>query len=905
MHAFRLQLMCEQFHYERAVLPIMVYSIMVKALPNRESAISPCSLMHRSSFLLVLNCAFFGCCLPPLLAQQTGIDTESTEVAGDQAGLRFQFQSAPWLDVLNWFAQQTSLSLDWKELPEGELNLTTQQSYSAAEALGVINRHLAPRGFTLLRRNDVAFLVKLDSPLNPTMVPRVEPRELHERSPYEFVKTSFPLDWLIAEAAVEEFRPLLSPYGKISPFSATNRIEVIDFAENVLEIHMVLEHEGSDESQELLVAEFRLQHAKAGNVLTELRELMGLETPIPRSTAIFMELRRAQNNDSRNRDSNEKSLPVTEKRVNDVHLVANERQNSIVANAPPDKIAIIRQAVSVLDVQSTDVGMMFSSETMMKVYPLNGVDPDALQDIFEDLRNIGKLHQDSVFSEDDDTQILFAHASIKDHLTIQSVMDQLARASRTFQVVPLAQLNAEAVVAAIGNLMGGESEVGRSSDGRSRDRGRQNSSEWGGFRAEADPVNSRLLLFATESELRQVKTLLTSMGEREKSNRVRVVEGADRESTEDAVKRLKALWPAIESTAVETESTANPPAAKRKEPSNDASADVSLGHQPVASPLDGLPQKLRLVATQELDPSGRVSTVASAKFSPQGKVGVEIGADGNVILRSDDPDAIEEAERILRALLPDKQRYHLIKTKNQSPANIGIKIDEALALDVVPTRGPVSLIADSVTSTLMIVGANESEFQQIEKLANLFDKPVAPNPESERKPRLFELQYAKAERVAATLKELYRDLLSPVDSAFERNRVSSRSRGESESEELDRVAVSNPTMPYMGTESTKVAFKGMLSVSIVAESNSVAVSAPAFIMGEIAETIAELDSPDTAEVVRVISVNQINPDLLRSTLVNGLGVAGGNSATREGGTAQSSDSVRSNVGGENGDRRDR
>lgn len=863
-------------------------------MPIIKSAKLLCRMMHSNSSHFVLICTLHAFLVQPLPGQQPERNAAASTATAKDLGLRFQFRNASWLDVLNWFAEQSSLSLDWKELPEGEFNLSTNGFYTAEEALGLINRHLAPRGFTLLRQDEVAFLVKLDSPLNPTMVPRVAAANLSQRSRYEFVKTSFQLDWILAQAAADEFQPLLSPYGRISAFTATNSIEVIDFAENILHIQKVLEQESSDESQGLLVAEFRLQHAKAVNVLAELRELMGLETPLPRSAAIFMQLRQSQrggDDRDRNRESSSKDQATAALGAN-IHLVANERQNSIVANAPPDKIALIRQAVSVLDVESTDASMLFSNETMMKVYPLNGVDPDALEEIFEDLRNIGKLHPDSVFSEDDDTQILFAHASIKDHLTIQSVMDQLARASRTFHVVPLAELNAETVVAAIGQLMGGESDIGGSSDDRyrGRDRDRRNSGEWGGFRVEADSINSRLLLFATESELRQVKTLLASIGEREQSNRVRIVEGSDRESTEAAVKRLKALWPAVQTPALEPGASGDQPTEMRKTPLPDISGEATSSKLRLK---EALPQ-LRLVGLGDLDQPGTSVASSSPKLEDRSTLAVELSSDGNVILRSDDPVAIEEAERILRALLPEKKRYHLIELEHQSPISIEIKVSEALSLGVIPTRGPVAFLSDSVTSSLMVVGATATEFERIEKLAKLFDQPVAPNPESERKPRLFELRFAKAQRVATTLKELYRDLLSPVDSTFSQSRNTSRGRGDEDREDLSGSPTVNSTTPYMGSESTKVSFKGMLSVSVVAESNSVAISAPAFIMTEIAETIAELDSPDTAEVVQVISVGELNPGLLRSALVSGLGSGGGGATNERAGPGQSPASARSN-----------
>ncbi len=109
------------------------------------------------------------------------------------------------------------MSLDWQELPDGYLNLTTQRSYTLEEARDLINRHLLARGYTMLFQGEVISVVKIDK-INPGMVPRVEPGELATRLPHEFVKVSFTLDWLLASDAVEELKPMLSPNGSSPPW---------------------------------------------------------------------------------------------------------------------------------------------------------------------------------------------------------------------------------------------------------------------------------------------------------------------------------------------------------------------------------------------------------------------------------------------------------------------------------------------------------------------------------------------------------------------------------------------------------------------------------------------------------------------------------------------------------------
>src|SRR5207253_163575 len=105
--------------------------------------------------------------------------------------------------VLEWLARVSDLSLDWQELPADYLNLRTQRSYTIDEARDLINRHLLDRGFTLIKHGEVLSAVNIKK-IDPSLVPRVSPDALEERDPHEFVKVSFPLDSLTAEAAVEE-----------------------------------------------------------------------------------------------------------------------------------------------------------------------------------------------------------------------------------------------------------------------------------------------------------------------------------------------------------------------------------------------------------------------------------------------------------------------------------------------------------------------------------------------------------------------------------------------------------------------------------------------------------------------------------------------------------------------------
>ncbi|RPI87082.1 MAG: hypothetical protein EHM42_05470, partial [Planctomycetaceae bacterium] len=155
---------------------------------------------------------------------ETSPDGAELNALPDEDGkLKFNFQGQPWEAVVDWLARVSGLSLDWQELPAGFLNLHTQQTYTIDEARDLINRHLLDRGFTLLKHGEVLSVVRITK-LDPSMVPRLEPDDLLTALPHEFVRVTFPLEWMTAETAVEDLKPLISPNGKLTMIKSSNHL---------------------------------------------------------------------------------------------------------------------------------------------------------------------------------------------------------------------------------------------------------------------------------------------------------------------------------------------------------------------------------------------------------------------------------------------------------------------------------------------------------------------------------------------------------------------------------------------------------------------------------------------------------------------------------------------------------
>ncbi len=148
------------------------------------------------------------------------------------------------------------MSLDWQQLPGDYVNLATTRPYTIEETRDLINRLLLLRGYTMLEIDDVLMVVKTEG-INPALVPQVSNEELKSLPPNRFVRTSFLLDFLLAEEIAEEIKDLKSNNGKITPLTSTNRLEVMDSAIVLRGIQQLLDEEQSANVHNQLAKEFR------------------------------------------------------------------------------------------------------------------------------------------------------------------------------------------------------------------------------------------------------------------------------------------------------------------------------------------------------------------------------------------------------------------------------------------------------------------------------------------------------------------------------------------------------------------------------------------------------------------------------------------------------------------------
>jgi hypothetical protein len=205
----------------------------------------------------------------------------------------FNFIGQPWPDVLQWLANISKSSLDWQELPNDYLNLTTQRSYTLDEVRDLINRHLHARGYTAIQVGEVLSVFKIEK-LDPSLVRRVEEEDLYDLKPYDFVKISFELPTTMeVEKAKEDVKQVLSPNAKVFPLVTTKRLLVMDSVANLRMVSALLNEERAVQDGRLVPEEFPLKYARPEKVIDILYVVLGLD---PQSRPTQMELQLQQQN---------------------------------------------------------------------------------------------------------------------------------------------------------------------------------------------------------------------------------------------------------------------------------------------------------------------------------------------------------------------------------------------------------------------------------------------------------------------------------------------------------------------------------------------------------------------------------------------------------------------------------
>ena len=785
--------------------------------------------------------------------------------------VRLEFRGQGWLPALEWLARQLNLNLDWQTIPEGEFNLSSSKEYTVEEAQDLINMQLLARGFTLLQRGEVLRVAPLKD-LDITLVPRVSAEELATLPRHQFVRVSFMLDWMIAEDAAKEFKPLLSPFGQLFAMASSNRIEAMDAVVNLRELDRLLSRAESDEGRRERVAEFRLEHRPAEEVAAKVRKLLGLPaegTPEVPGVQTQLDIEKTKFHLEAVKQLGASAQPLLNEKP-EVFLVVNEKENSILVNARPDKMEIARQAIEAMDKPLPPAESSWESLNRVKVYEVSGFNPATVSQILASLQERGNMAKETRIQHEPAYNRIIAVASPEDQVTIANLIDSFRTQGRKAEVLSLATVDAryaaKAVQLVLKNPIRPSSAPGVASDGQ--------------FQIEPDVQNKRLLLWATPAEVTEVRDFLVQLGETFQSadaNSQMHVVNLGGVNVAELTPLLKQAWSEISDAPLVIETQADPTTAPPPTETPESSEQSAM---PPTGRTVANPPPIRLVAQQQVvgqpaapqEPAAAppapedAQAVAPATAAPpiaapaaaappatehpvtgqpaQAPVRIIEGDDGEVVIISKDPAAANAARQFLQHMVPDPGQVQVVQLKHSQASIVKAQLDIALAhtladtTSTLSTEQPLKIDTDVRTNRLLIQHATPRQTRLINQIVPALDQPEQEDQRLAREQRIYRVQYKRVTEVAEVIKEVYRDLLSTSDKAFANlnlNQPIGYNRA---------VAASNRSPEY----------QGLLAIGIDAEANTLVISAPNYLIEEVMELVKSVDVKTAGSTIAVVSV---------------------------------------------------
>lgn len=787
------------------------------------------------SVVFVLCFAAFALVAASKLLAQSTAEPPSGQVSGsdiEQKKVQLAFRDQEWLPALKWLATELQLNLDWQSLPEGTFNLHSTQEYSLVEAEDLVNLQLLGRGFTLLKRGEVLRVVPLKD-IDVTLVPHVSADELASCQPHQFVRVSFSLEWMIAEEAAKEFSPLMSPFGKLFPMVSSNRLEAMDAVVNLREVQGLLTRAENDEGRRERIAEFPLKYRKAEEIAIKVRQLVGLSADSTSSstpTQLDIEQARFKVEAVKQMGAGAKEL-ISEKKAPSIYITINDKENSILVNAPPNKIEIVRQAIEAMDKPLPDAISTWDTIRKVKVHEVDGFDPDTVSKLLISLQERGNLAKETRIQHEAAYNRLIVFASPEDHLTISQVVDSFRAEKRSAAVLQLSALDPMYAAKSVQLILKApdrpSSSPGVASDGK--------------FQIESDPDHKRLLLWATPDEVTEVREFLIRLGESfAPSSAVAQMHiiPLNGGSLDEVSSKMKKLWRDMSDSPLIFEE-------------KDHAADQPV-NKPSTAPAKPLSDTVGEMRAIKKDPLKLISTTELYIDPPvnTGKSPVRVveGENGELIVLSRDPIAAESAKRLIEQLTPSSKDVRVFQLKHAQAYSVRLQLETMLQHTLtapsskLSTSSAMKIDIDNRTNRLLVQHANPKQIGLISELIPIIDQPTSDDNRLVRTQRIYRFEHRRASDVVDLIKDVYRDLLNVNDRSFSPYRT----YGQSGYNQNVAATATNPE------------YQGLLSVGVDREANALVLSAPSYLIDNVVELMKSIDTPIDGTAVAVIPFGTSN-----------------------------------------------
>ena len=728
---------------------------------------------------------------PTQLSFEAAAAGDADDASGDASGgrsetrsLRFNFQNAPWEDVLKLFARTAGLTLDMETKPEGAFTYFDPATYTPTEALDILNGYLIPRGYVLLKRNQFLVVRKIADGLTPDLIPTVAIDELAGRGENEVVRTVFQTGTQQAGDFVDDVTSLLGPQGTAVALGTSNRIVVQGLTRNLRQVEEFLSGAvRPPKKDDLVFRAYPLRHVNAADVEPMVRTLLGVDKSI-----------KAESNKARSRDPREAFAAMIAQRMgggergprggggggddNDskstgtARVTIDARTNALLVTATPPELEIVAEMVEQVDVPDGSGTVAASSGPRLQMYKVSSGDIDEVSETLTAMLPAASINVDGR------SETLHVIATDDVHERVAQLLRELGSGSRQMTVLSLARMDANDAGILIDSLFIGE-------DSRPT--------------VESDLTGRRLIVRGSAEQIREVEQMLGELGEigERKGGRGLVREiPLNGQSAADAARLLQQLTESRGRKVRVIQRGGGTPKATASEanqtPAEDGSTDATRDD---AASNDREPAKLgeplsetrprRSVPVWFASDDGRPVTEADAVASVAGAEDVSgeseepsvsiLVQDDRLVVTSSDEDALDEIEEMadlmLRTNTPNSPQWNVyyldatLATDTASflgrvfPSAFVVQDGQALIArsDSVLTRELI--IVPEERSNALYISGTASDVREVEEVLELVDSSDRPAAARDRVPRAIDVRHASLQQVYEIVTGAYADLL--------------------------------------------------------------------------------------------------------------------------------------------------
>ncbi|MEW4561719.1 secretin N-terminal domain-containing protein [Bremerella sp. JC770] len=828
------------------------------------------------------------------VAKPSATSPSDSEAAPGDGTMKFSFRYQPWGDVLDWFAEQSDLSLVMDSPPPGTFNYTDGKPYSPSEAIDLLNSILLTKGYTLVRREKMLIVVNLEDGIPPNLVTTVSMDELDNRGEYELVSCLFDLKKMSAEEAEAEITKLIGPQGAVVALTHSQQVFVTETAGRLRTIRDMIQAVENPFGNDVTVVETK--NLMAEEILAVVRQLLGMD---------------------------EGSNTAAD---GSIRLATDTLGTKIFLTGKKDTVEKVQKLIAQVDVPGGGLGGSPADQLQLEVYPLGTLDPATTLQVMQTLL---AGNPDVRLAIDENTGNMIALARGGEHSTVKATLSQMQRDSKQVEVIQLMVVDPQMAVLSINKLFGGTGEAPNPNAPL----------------VDADPLTAQLLVRGTGEQVRQIKDLLMKMGEDpEAALAMRADRGTIRSiplsgtAAERVLDELEMLWPTVSTSRIRVVRPSSAPAVRGFNPNTPAvdspATTGSSAPDDTRTERPGLDSeayqstnsKFRFVAFENDEESetkskpAPVITTAQAPIQSNGlnpksvqptpnangstkpgEIVIMMGPNG-LVIASEDQESLDKLEALIETLSSrysssaEYSVYYLRYVK----ADVAAQMLQSILTGVTPsddgggslmgdiasemlggggglmgslmglgsaststslTGGSLSIIPDMRLNAL-VVQASVQDLDKIDQLLKVMDQPHSPEQvETKRTPRMIPVLYTSAQDIASIVQTVYSDRIASTGGGGGQQRQPSP-------EDFIRALRGGRGGREGGGGGGAASEPEKMTIGVDTRSNSLVVSAPDPLFEEVKALIEELDQAgdDTNQTMQVVKVRSSNPETIQKAL---------------------------------------